>query len=171
MAATYRVMAKEVVLGNGKSLLALFNGGGSADILKVDRIWLLNNQIPVFTGILTIMELRLITAHTTGTLVLPTKNVLSSANLDVNVIASTGATVTETNLFKRIIWSADEPGQNENNMDSLELLTTINVIWDSSYVDTRLEPLTLNAGQGIHIKCATNTTASNIGTIVMEFTT
>jgi len=171
MAATYRVIGREILLGANKSLLALFNGVGSSNVLKVNRIWLLNNQLAAITGILVTLELRLITAHTIGTLVTPAKSKLASPNLDANVVSSMGATVTETSLFRRIVWSADEPAQTENTMDTLELMPSINIIWDSGYSGSSVESLILNAGQGVHIKCVTSTVASNLGNIIMEFTT
>lgn len=174
MAATYRVQANNIIYGNGKSLLALWNGAGSTDILKVNRIYFLNNQVGVAagTGILVTLHLTMITAYTGSARVFPTKLKTASSNLNSNVVASTGATVTEASqVLRRVVWSGDEPSTSELTTDTLQLIPNLNIIWDSGYVDTNTEPLTLNASQGVHVKCNTNTTATHMGTIIMEFTT
>jgi len=173
MAATYRVKASNVVFGSGKSLLALWNGAGSANVLKVNRIWLLNNQVGTAAGTGVIIELQivLITAHTASNKILPVKMVQTSAALDVNVACSSGATVTESSIFRRVSWSGDEPAQSELTTDTLQLIPSLNLVWDAGYVGSGLEPLTLNASQGVHVKCVTATTATYMGDIIIEFTT
>lgn len=173
MAATYRVIASNVVFGNGKSMIALWNGSGSADVLKVTRIYFLNNQVGVAagTGILIILHLTRITAYTGATKLFPVKLKQTSSDLDSNVAASFGATVTEAStVLRRVIWSGDEPQQSELHMDTLELIPDLNVIWDSGYGDSNIEPLVLNASEGVHVKCTTNTTATHMGDIIIEFT-
>jgi hypothetical protein len=173
MAATYRLKASNNIFGLNKSMISLWNGAGSTDILKVNRITLLNNQIgiPVGTGVLVALELRLITVHTVGTKLFPQKLRLASPDLDANVVASMGATVTESaQVLRRVLWSGDEPQQPEVNLDTLSLFSNFTTIWDTGYNSTQLEPITLNASQGIHIKCVTSTTATHMGDIIMEFT-
>lgn len=174
MAATYRIKASNVIFGNNKSMIALWNGAGSTDILKVNRIWILNNQVgtPAGTGILITLNLNLISAYTVGTKIMPLKMKLTSSNLHANVAASHNATVTETStVLRRIIWSGDEPAQSENSSDTWQLLCNLNCVWDAGYVGSNIEPITLNASEGLHIKCATNTTATYMGDIIIEFTT
>ncbi len=172
MAATYRLKAQNVVFGTNKSMVSLWNGSGSTDILKVNRIYLLNNQVGVAagTGVLVQLELRLITAHTSVQRLFPFKLKQSSPDLHANVIGNTGATVTDSSLFRRIIWSGDEPSQNELNTDTFQLIPSLNLIWDSGYVGSGIEPITLNANQGIHLKCITATTATFLGNCIIEFT-
>lgn len=173
MAATYRVSASNIVFGNNKSMIALWNGAGSADVLKVCRIWILNNQVGTAagTGIFITFELRLITAYTGATKLFPIKLKKTSANLDANVVCSAGATVTDDSMFRRIFWSGDEPAQSELTTDTWQLLPNLNLVWNSGYVDSIIEPITLNASQGIHLKCTTNTTATFLGDCIIEFTT
>lgn len=174
MAATYRAMASNVVFGNNKSMIALWNGAGSADILKVNRIWVLNNQVgsAAGTGVLITLELRKITAYTGATKIFPVKLKKTSSDLDSNVAASFGATVTDaTELLRRLIWSGDEPAQSELTTDTWQLLQNINCIWNTGYYDTNTEPLVLNASEGIHVKCATSTSATFLGNVIIEFTT
>ncbi len=174
MAATYRVIASNVIFGNGKSMIALWNGSGSADVLKVTRIYFLNNQVGVAagTGVLITLHLTMITAYTGATKLFPVKLKQASSDLDSNVVASFGATVTEaTPVLRRIVWSGDEPAQSELHMDTLQLIPDLNIVWNSGYGDSNIEPLVLNASEGVHVKCTTNTTATYMGDIIIEFTT
>jgi hypothetical protein len=173
MADTYRAKVSNIVFGSGKSLIALWNGAGSADILKVNRIYFINNQVGIAlgTGVLVELRLAMITTHTTSIKIFPQKLRTSAADLDANVVASSGSTVTEaTQKLRRILWSGDEPSQAELNTDTLGLIPNFNIIWDTGYNSTVLEPITLNASQGVHVVCSTSTTATYMGDIIMEFT-
>lgn len=171
MADTYTLRGSNIAFNTGKSMISIWNGAGSSDILKVNRIICLNNQVGVaaVTGTLAELHLKRITAHTTGTLLIPQKNRIAAATLHANVICSTGATVTESSLFRRVLWSGDEPASSEYQLDTLQLLPNWNIIWDSGYVGSGVEPLTLNASQGITLRCNSTTTVGFMD-IIIEFT-
>lgn len=172
MADTYTLRGSNIAFNTSKSMISLWNGAGSTNILKVNRIILLNNQVGVaaVTGTLVELHLKLITAHTTGTLLFPQKNKTAAASLHSAVVCSTGATVTEaTGVYRRILWSDDEPATSEYLTDTFQLLPNWNTIWDSGYVGSGIEGLTLNASQGITLRCQSTTTVGNMD-IIIEFT-
>lgn len=171
MAATYIVKGYNIAVNTSKSMISIWNGAGSTDILKINRIWLQNNQVGVaaVTGTLIEFHLKLITTHTTATKLFPLKRKLTSANLHSAVVCSTGATVGESSLFRRIIWSGDEPATAEYNMDTIGILPNMNLVWDAGYVGSGLEPITLNASQGITLRCQSTSTVG-VMDIMVEFT-
>lgn len=171
MAATYTLKGYNLGLNTSKSMISIWNGAGSTDILKINRIWLMNHQVGVaaVTGALVELHLKLITTHTTGTLLFPLKRISTSPNLHSAVVCSTGATVGESSLFRRIIWSGDEPTSSEYNMDTFGVIPNMNLVWDAGYVGSGIEPITLNASQGITLRCQSTVTVG-VMDIMIEFT-
>ena len=73
MAQTYTLTATEISFALNKCLLGVFNGSGSSRVVRVYRIWALNNGVTLVTGVLTALELRRITAGSGGTTITPAK--------------------------------------------------------------------------------------------------
>jgi hypothetical protein len=159
MATTYTACSKFTAFAANKSMLALYNGVGSGQVLRLYRIWLLNNQVVPVVGVLTHLELRRITAGTGGVAVTPTLHDTTGTALNGNVLCTTNMTVTPSSLFKRIVWSTDEPAGNAAmSIDEMECIPAFSCIWNVGYADTDTEPFTIREGSGI--------TLSNIGAIV-----
>jgi hypothetical protein len=169
MAATFTVTVQGTAFASNKSLLSLFNGAGSGRILRVYRVWMLNHQTAGVTGVMTACELRRITASTGGTAQTPVKHDTASAALPAQVTAATGPTDTVSDLFRRILWSGDEPAVGAGTNDELECLPELGKIWDAGYGDTNVEPITLREGQGISVR---QPGANTIGVVdvMIEFT-
>lgn len=152
MASTYTAAALGVSFAANKSMIGIFNGSGSGVIIKVYRIWILNNQTVAVTGVLTNIEIRRITAGSGGNIITPTKHVSSNPSLPAQVIVASAMTVTNSDLLRRVVWSTDEPVANTTaTIDELETLPAICTVWDSGYTDTDIQPLVLREGEGVSV--------------------
>lgn len=169
MAATYNLAALDVAFAANKCMAGVFNGSGSGVVIRVYRIWMLNNQLTTVTGVLTNVELRKITAATGGTDIAPTLNDTNSAALPAQIKAGTNMTVTLGGILKRVIWSTDEPAGNASvTLDEMECIVPLGCVWEMGYGDPYSTPLVLREGDGI---CLYNTGGS-VGQcdIFIEFT-
>lgn len=171
MAATFTAGGIGVTFGNAKHMLSLFNGSGSGRILRVKRIWVLNNQTAGVTGVLTTWAIRRTSAQSSGTSVTPTKHDTSSSALVAQVLCATGATVTNTGdvQLRTFVWSNDEPSASTGTSDEFECLVPLNCQWDSATGDTDIEPIVLREGQGVTVQHS-GSSAVGIADIFIEFT-
>ena len=171
MAATYTASFLGVTFGNNKSMAGLFNGVGSGVILRVKRVWILNNQTAGVTGVLTTFSLRRSTAQSSGTSVTPVKHDTASASLPAQVLCAHGATVTSAtaDTFRNWVWSNDEPAVSSATSDEFECLVTLNCIWDTATGDADIEPIVLREGFGIDVRHS-GSSAVGIADIFVEFT-
>lgn len=155
--------------GNNKSMGAIFNGVGSGRIVRVHRVWMLNNQTAAVTGVLTTMVIRRTTAQSAGTAVVPVKHDTASTTLAAQILVATGATVTLTGVeLRRWMWSNDEPVASSGTSDEFECLVPMNLVWDSTG-DADIEPIVLREGEGISVHHS-GSSAVGICDIFVEFT-
>lgn len=153
MAATYRVFAQDIVFAANKTMVCVFNGTGTGVTIKPYRVFVYNNQTTAVSGVLTNLELRKITAASGGTSIAAVAHVSNNAALSANVVIGTNQTVTPTDLYRRVIWSTDEPaGTNiAITLDEIETFHPLVCIWSQGYADTTIDPITLNANEGIAV--------------------
>jgi hypothetical protein len=151
MAATWRATSGGVAFASAKDMLNVFNGAGSAQIIRAYRAYQFNNGTAAVSGVLTTMQIRRITAASAGTAVTPVKHDTASGALDANTTAGTGQTVTGSDIFRRYLWSNDEPSVSGSSMDEWELLVPFAEVWNAGYGDTTIEPVVCRAGEGLEI--------------------
>jgi hypothetical protein len=170
MSATFTLSGIGVTFGNAKHMLSLFNGNGSGRVLRVKRVWMLNNQTTGVTGVLTTMALRRTSAQSGGTSIAPTKHDTDSTSLPAQVLAAAGATITNTAdvEFRKWMWSNDEPAFSSAVNDELECIVPLNCIWDSTG-DADIEPIVLREGQGLTVQHV-GTSAVGLADFFIEFT-
>ncbi len=168
MAATYTVLSLQTTFAANKCMLSVFNELASTNVVRIYRMWALNNQVSAVIGVLTNMEIRRLSAATGGTTLTEILHDTNSSALS-NISLATNATVTPTDLFRRIIWSTDEPAANATmSLDEYEVLVPCGTIWQMGYGDTTNTPITLRAGEGVGI---INTGASvGVVDLSIEFT-
>ncbi len=171
MAQTYTASFLGVAFGNNKSMGAIFNGAGSGRIVRVKRVWLLNNQTAGVTGVLTTFTLRRSSAQSAGTAVTPTKHDTTSENMPAQVAVATGGTVTLTGdvAFRQLVWSNDEPAASSGTSDEFETLVPLNCIFDAATGDADIEPIVLREGQGLDVRHSGSSTVG-VCDIFIEFT-
>jgi hypothetical protein len=119
--------------------------------------------------VLTNLELRKLSAASGGTTLTPAKHDTASETVPAEVLFATNASVTPTALYKRILWSTDEPVVNTGmTIDEFETIPAIACVWSKGYIDTAMTPITLREGEGFTIL---NTGASSGQCdVVLEFT-
>jgi hypothetical protein len=171
MAQTYTLGGIAVAFGNAKHMLSIFNGASSGRVIRVKRIWVLNNQTTGVTGVLTTWAIRRTSAQSAGTTNTPTKHDTASEAMPAQVLTATGATVTNTGdvQLRTFVWSNDEPAASTGTSDEFECLVPLNCVWDSATGDTDVEPITLREGQGVTVQ-HTGSSVVGVCDIFIEFT-
>ena len=169
MAATWRATSQAVAFASAKSMIDVFNATGSARIIRVYRMYQLNNGVATVTGVLTTMRVNRTTAASGGTTLTPVKHDTASAALAAQTTCGTNRTITRTDVFRQYLWSNDEPAVSGATLDEWELLIPFGEVWNAGYGDSNVEPLTCRAAFGVEIQ---QSGASAVGTndFEIEFT-
>lgn len=170
MAQTYTASAIGASFANNKSMLGIFNGVGSGRIIRVYRVWTLNNQTAGVTGVLTTWALRRTSAQSGGTAITAVKHDSTSENMPAQALIATGGTVTLTAdlAYRAWVWSNDEPSVSSGTSDEFETLIPLNCVWDSTG-DSTIEPITLREGQGISVHHS-GSSAVGVADVFVEYT-
>lgn len=170
MAQTYSSAAIGATFAANKSMLGIFNGTGSGQVLRVYRIWCLNNQTVAVTGVLTTFALRRTTAQSGGTAITPIKHDTLNVSMPAQVLVATGATATlSADLpFRTWVWSNDEPLASTASSDEWQCLIPLNTVFDATG-DANIEPIVLRANEGITIQ-HTGSTAVGVVDLFVEYT-
>lgn len=169
MAATWRATSGGVAFAASKDMLNVFNGASSTRVIRAYRAYQFNNGTGAVTGVLTTMQVRRITAASVGTAVTPVAHDTASSALNVNTTSGTNQTVTGTDIFRRLVWSNDEPTVSGNTQDEWELLVPFAEIWNAGYGDTNIEPVVCRPGFGFEI-FHSGATAVGTNDFEIEFT-
>ncbi len=170
MAATFTSFVSGTAFASNKSMSTCFNGAGSGRVIRTARVILLNNQTVAVTGVLTTIELRRNSASTGGTAATVTKHDTTSTSLPGSVTNTTGATDTLlADIFRRVMWSNDEPAVSSAVNDELECIVPLNEIWNSAINDAAIEHITSRPGEGVVVR-HTGSTAVGVLDVIQEFT-
>lgn len=169
MAATWRATGAAIAYANAKDMLNVFNATGSAAIIRVYRAYHFNNGTSAVTGVLTTMQIRRITAASAGTAVTPVKHDTNSPALEAQTTCGTNQTTTGSDIFRRYVYSNDEPTVSGATQDEWELLVPNAEVWNAGYGDTNIEPIVCRAAQGFQIYHA-GSTAVSTADLEIEFT-
>lgn len=161
----FTVTAPAVAIGNNKSMFSLMNDTGSGKILRIREIYIQNSQTGAVTGVIATFALRRITGHSAGTALTPVAN--DTTDTLGTVTARTGSTVAGefAAFLQRWFISSDEWGVGALDVEGLQ--ATFQTHFPAfARRDTEVRPLTIRAGEGITIKCETNSTAGAFDIIV-----
>lgn len=176
MAQTYHVVAPGITFSTAlKSMLSLFNAAGSGRVIRITRIWAYTFNTAAVTGILQSLEIRRITAVSSGgtpVTQVPVKCDTNSEAIPAQITFVSGnTTVTSTDVFRTVLFSSEEPATNTAMTgDEFFAKPQLNCIFDSGYGEAAVEPLTCREGTGIAIICPATTGAVSNCDIIMEFT-
>jgi hypothetical protein len=161
---TFAVLAEDIVLGNNKSLLSMHLSSGSGKIIKLRVIYLRNAQTSAVTGVVAAFDLERFTSHSAGTTLTPQSRDTNDT-LPAQVTCRSGATITGASTRSyRWEWSTDEWGPGTLDVEALQV-TNQNIFPAFAKKDPALKPFVLRDNQGMHVKCATNTTAGTFDVI------
>lgn len=168
MAQTYTLSATGVTLAANKALLGVYNGSGSGRIVRVYRVWCLNNQVTAVTGVVGVLELRRITTGSGGTAITPVKHDSNNESFPAQVVVSSNMSVTTSSLMLRSFWSSDEPQAGVISIDEMQTVPAMNLLWDTAYSGTNVEPIVLREGYGLALMNITS--AVGIADVFFEVT-
>lgn len=160
---TFSAHADSVAIGNGKSMISLFNAVGSGVVIRIHEIKIFNVQTTAVAGVIAEFGLRKITTHSAGTQLTTTGASTgmiyprdSNNSLNASVTARTGATVTESPAFdiENWFWSSDEWGVGAADVESMDHAFAQSI---SSFKSSDgVQPYVLRPGEGMHIRQSTN---------------
>lgn len=158
-----------------KCVLGLHNGAGSGKILRIYRIWALNNQTAAVTGIVATLSLCRFSTGSGGLPLTPLRHDTADPALPAQIICSTGMNYTVDARFRHIRWSTDEPiAGTGQGIDEIQTVPSLNMLWDSSYAyinENLVQPMVLREGQGIGIVVtAISGAVAGSGDFFIEFT-
>jgi hypothetical protein len=161
---TYTVGATGITFAAGKSMLAVFNGVGSERIVRVYRIFILNNQTAAVTGVLTTFEIRRISSLSGGTSLTFVKHDSINETPPSQIVAATGGTTVPVSgaVFRRLVWSNDEPAVGTGSWDELETIPVLSCVWDAGYGEDDVQPITLREGEGLEVAHTGTTTVGYV---------
>lgn len=169
---TYTVIAPAVAPGNNKSMLSIYNPTGSAYILKLREFYIRNAAVSAVTGVVGNFELhRFASAGApTGGSVLTALSHDSADALPASMDARTGGTISGevATPLDIIRTSTDEWGPGTSDTESAQQAIA-NYLPARAKRDALLKPFVARAGEGLHMKFATNSTAGLID-VVFVFT-
>lgn len=171
MAATYRSTAGGVAYANAKDMINVFQNVSGTNVVRVYRCYHFNNGVAAVTGVLTTMQVRRITAASAGTALTPVKHDTASANVGANITSGTNQTVTGSDIFRRYLYSNDEPTVSAATQDEWELLVPFAEVWNAGYGDANVGPITCRAAtaQGVEV-FHSGSSAVGSADFEMEFT-
>ena len=175
MAATFTAVATGVTFSTStKVMIQLFNASGSGVILRLYRLWVLNAQTAAITGVLPPLELRRLTAISSGgspTTITCPKHDSNSANLPAQVTVNYGNTsVTSSDVFRLITRSSDEPAVGTFTMDEIAAFVPFNLLWDGGYASSNVEPIVCRETFGVAVVNTGIASAAGNYDFVAEFT-
>lgn len=170
---TFTVMSINTTLSNNKSLISVWNPTGSGVKIKLREFYIRNPQTSAVTGVagdFRIYRFAKATAPTGGSALTPVLHDTADAIVG-SLDCRSGATdigTEEANPLDRMIQSTDEWGPGTLDQEGAQQ-TIANYLPARAKRDAQVKAFTINSGQGIHLKFATNSTAGTQD-IIMVFT-
>lgn len=163
MAATWVAQASVAFAGT-KSMLGLLNG--ASRVLRVYRYCCFNTQTGAVTAALTAMQIRRLTALSSGTTVTPVKHDTSSSALDT-VTCVHGGTATGSDVFRKFMWLLEEATTTGVTQANWEVLIPVGILFFPTGGDSNLEPIVCRNTYGTDIY---NAGAGAVSTMEFELT-
>lgn len=153
---TFICSISNITTANNKSMIAISNTSSTNRIL-IKEVSLINAAITATTGLEANFQLNRFTTLTGGTTITP-QPFDTTDSLPSGINGSSGSTITgEGTIYKSVLWSTDEFGAGTADAETTEhSMQTAFALWQHK---SGLRHITLRQNQGLHIKCATNTTS------------
>lgn len=153
---TFCVLARDIVIGNNKSMFCIVNGAESSAVIKLREIRLINVQNNAVTGVNANFQLNRVTGCSGGSILTPSSHDTSDS-LSGSVTSYTGATASgEGSILQEYRWSSDDWAAGSSDVESAD--HTSQSLIPFYVVQPYTKPITLRAGEGIHIKQTVNST-------------
>ena len=174
---TYTIGAPGAGFVGNKCMIGLYNAVGSGLVLRVYRIWSLNNQTQApTTATQQVMNISRLTTGSGGISLLAVKHDSQAPSLPAQIVTATNMDYTIDTTIRRYAWSNSEPlSSAANGIDEQQTVPAFNMVWDysASYINTTVEPLVLREGYGVAVilgTLAAGVLASGSADFFIEFT-
>jgi hypothetical protein len=170
--ATYTVVATATAPANNKSMLSIYNPTGSGYVLKLREFYIRNAATTAVTGVVAAFQLHRFvsagapTGGTALTVVAHDSDDATPASMDARTGGTVSGEIATPLDLMRI--STDEWGPGTADVESQQQAIA-NYLPARAKRDSLIKPFFARAGQGLHIKFATNSTAGLID-VVFVFT-
>lgn len=131
----------------GKSMFSIFNA--SSNVVKIYKLWVLNNQTVAITGNVTTMQIWRTSASGGGTPLQTVKYDSTSPNISSQISITTGATDSLSELYRQILRCNDEPILTSAQVDETQVQSFYNAVIDFELLNEIIQPITIRQGEGI----------------------
>lgn len=167
MAQVYTAYFRQIAFAASKSMAMVQNVDGTK-VVKILRIGLINNSFSGGTGQLCSMEVRAyqdVTScyfqdNASTYYVYPFFHDKSNDYPEKVICATNGILTGSANVLRRIFWSSDETANSASTNEELEAVIPLNIIFDSAYGDSNIQPLTLRTGEFVSVHNVSGASAS-----------
>lgn len=155
MANTFMLYANAVTWAANKNMLAINNHTGSGQIVRIYRIWMNNISASTVTGGVCLVQMfryTSVASFTGGTSISFNKMNSTNSSPNINIFANSGTTTVLTKdsiPFRQILRSNDELALSTGHYEDIQSIIAFSNIWDSGYINSNVEPITLRAGEGL----------------------
>lgn len=144
-------------------MIAVVNLASSGVVVRVYRIWAVNNQTAAVTNgpVTPIQVSRVTTAQTTqagitGTAITPVAHDTTNTALTNKVACYTNATTNmsavASSTLRRVCLTVDEPATTVLTPDEFWCFPCIAEIFNTGHRDSNVEPITLRPGEGLEVR-------------------
>ena len=161
---TYYALADAVVPATNKHHIALFNGAGSAVVVRIRKMFQINVATVAQTGGMARFDIKRSTAQVigSGAAVTPLALATDSPALPAQVVCHTNGTITEGSLMFPWLTYTDEDTAVVGLSKAMFQQTTDLMLSGLEFQET-----TLREGQGITIKQITAVTSGSLGWLLV----
>lgn len=164
---TYSLLSSIVANANDKNLVAINNATGSGKLIKIYRIRSWNSQTGTISGGFTGLKMGRISGVSSGGTALPFMPHSSCVSAGSNtpftgISAVDGATTITATLateFRRVFRATEEWAVAEATVEAIQNVHQWQIIWDTGYADSNVEPFIIRENQGFLIR--TDSTPAN----------
>ncbi len=173
MAATYTISTYQQ-MGNNKTLLSIFNGTGSGEIIKIYKVWLINHAHVAGTGAYTKILLSKTSAASGGNDITSSvvKHLTSDGSPDALILFTDSSTVTATQTIRQVCYNAGTSATTiavTYTWSQWESIYCLMRVFEAGYYNANLQPIVVRENEGFAVR-QPGATATGFAEIVVEFT-
>lgn len=172
MAQTFTAYFNGITFAATKVMASVLNTHAT-EVLKIYRIGLVNAQTAGVTGVITELNVRVVSGSATlagpTTIAVQTHDTTNTLPLSASYGSAGTVGGTTPYTLRRTIWSNDEPATGTLTNDEMECFIPFNIVWDAGYGDSNVQPLTLRQDQMAYVWNVTSTAVGTMDTWI-EFT-
>lgn len=171
MASTWTLLIPGKAFAATTVMLGVLNAG--AKVIRIRRVGMINYQTAAVVGVLCLLDLR--RYYTVATWAAPTavsaiKHDTTNGALDTVTTghAGTPGGGAGPDIFRRWVWSSDEPVITSGTWDEWECIVPFSVVFNCGYGESECQGIVLRATEAIFVYNTSG--AAGLADIYAEFT-